>query len=73
MPFLRRELRDLGAEERAGIYAAFRERCKSEEELSRGPRRIDHLGSRDRLQILPKLAPELIPTFTLRTPALLTA
>jgi hypothetical protein len=76
MPFPRRELSKLGAEERAGINAAFRERCKSEEELSKGPRRIDHLGGRDRLQILPKLGPdgrELIPTSTLPPPALRTA
>lgn len=75
MAFPRRELSKLGAEERAGINAAFRERCKSEEELSKGPRRIDHLGGRDRLQILPKLGPdgtELIPTSTLPTPALRT-
>src|SRR5882762_1942925 len=37
MPFPRRELSKLGAEERAGSNAAFRERCKSEEELSKGP------------------------------------
>jgi hypothetical protein len=74
MPFPRRELSKLGVEERAGINTAFRERCKSEEELSRGPRRIDHLGGRDRLQILPKYGPDgtvLIPTSapapTLRT------
>ena len=76
MAFPRRELSKLGAEERAGINAAFRERCKSEEELSKGPRRIDHLGGRDRLQILPKLGPdgiELIPTSTLPTPASRTA
>jgi hypothetical protein len=76
MPFPRRELSKLGVEERAGINAAFTERCKSEEELSKGPRRIDHLSGRDRLQILPKLGPdgsELIPTSTVPTPALRTA
>jgi hypothetical protein len=76
MAFPRRELSKLGAEERAGINAAFRERCKSEEELSKGPRRIDHLGGRDRLQILPKLGPDgtiLIPTSTLPTSPLRTA
>ena len=31
IPFSRRELSKLGVEERAGINAAFRERCKSEE------------------------------------------
>jgi hypothetical protein len=54
MKFSRRELSKLGAEERAGMNAAFRERCKSEEELSKGPRRIDCVCGRDRLQILPK-------------------
>jgi hypothetical protein len=44
----------LRAEERAEVRAAFRERCKTEEELSKGPHRIDYLGVRDRLQILPK-------------------
>jgi hypothetical protein len=58
MPFPTRELSKLGAEERTAIRAAFKERCKSEEELSKGPRRIDHLGGRDRLQILSKLLPE---------------
>ncbi len=74
VPFPRRELHKSGAEERAGIDAAFRKRCRSEEELSKGPRRIDHLGSRDRLQILPKFGPdggELIPM--LPTPALCSA
>jgi hypothetical protein len=75
-PFPRRESNKLGAEERAGINAAFRERCKSEDDLSKGPRRIDHLGGRDRLQILSKFGPdgsELIPTYTPPTPALRTA
>ncbi len=65
MAFPRRALSKLGAEERGRINGAFRERCKNEEELSKGPRRIDHLGGRDRLQILPKFGPdgsELIPT-----------
>jgi len=72
MPFPRRELSKLDVEERTGINTAFRDRCKSEEELSKGPRRIDHLGGRDRLQILPKWGPdgsELIPTSTLPPPA----
>jgi len=76
MPFPRRELSKLGADERGGINAAFRERCKSEEELSKGPRRIDHLGGRDRLQVLPKIGPdgsESIPTSTLPAPTLRTA
>lgn len=73
IPFSRRELSKLGVEERAGINAAFRERCKSEEELSKGPRRIDRLGGRDRLQILPRLSPDgsvSFPTTTLPMPAL---
>ena len=68
LPFARRELGKLGAEERSRINTAFRERCKTEEELSKGPRRIDRLGGRDRLQILPKLSPDggvLLPTSTL--------
>ena len=75
MAFPRRELSKLGAEERAGINAAFRERCKSEEELSKGPRRIDHLGGRDRLQILPKIGPDgsvMIPSSTLPAPTIRT-
>jgi hypothetical protein len=44
MPFPRRGLSKLGAEERTGINAAIGERCKSEEELSKGPRGIDYLG-----------------------------
>jgi len=55
LPFPRRESIKLGVEEPAGIIAAFKERCKSEEELSKSPRRIDHSGGRDRLQILPNL------------------
>ncbi|KAF8479945.1 hypothetical protein F5888DRAFT_902467 [Russula emetica] len=65
---------ELGAEECAGINTAFGETCKSEEELSKGPRsRIDHLGGRDKIQILLKFAPdgsELTPTSTLHTHAL---
>ena len=73
MPFPRRELSKLADEDRGRINSAFRERCKSEEELSKGPRRVDHLGGRDRLQILPKFGPdgsELIPSSTHPTPAL---
>jgi hypothetical protein len=50
MPFPRRELSELGVEERAGINATFGQTFKSEEELSKGP----CLGGRDKLQILPK-------------------
>ena len=70
MPFPRRELSKLGVEEWAGINAAFRESCKSEEELSKGMRRMDRLGGRDRLQILPKHLPDgsvSLPTSTLPT------
>jgi hypothetical protein len=73
VPFSRRELSKLGVEERAGINAAFRERCKSEDELSKGPRRIDRLGGRDRLHILPRLSPDgtvLFPTTALPMPVL---
>jgi hypothetical protein len=76
MPFPRRELSKSGAEERAEINAAFLERCKSDEELSNGPRRIDRLGGRDRLQILPKFGPdgsEMIPASSLPTSTLRSA
>ena len=58
MPLPRREFSKLGAEEQGRINAAFMERCESGEDLSKGPRRIDHLGGRDRLQILPKFGPD---------------
>lgn len=59
----RREWTKLSAEERAQVDAAFRERCRTEEELGQGPCRIDYLRGRDRLQILPKLSPsgEMLP------------
>ena len=59
----RREWTRLSAEERAQVDAAFRERCRTEEELGQGPCRIDYLRGRDRLQILPKLSPsgEMLP------------
>ena len=65
IPFSKRELNKLGVEERTAIRTAFKERCRSDDDLSKGPRRIDHLGGRDRLQILPRLPPEgglLTPT-----------
>ena len=68
MLFARRELGKVGVEERVRINTAFRERCTTEEELSKGPRRIDRLGGRDRLQILPRLSQDggiLLPTSTL--------
>jgi len=69
-PFPRRELSKLGVEERARRNFAFRERCGTEEELSKGPLRIDHLGGRNKLQILPKYGPdgsESIPPTVLRS------
>jgi hypothetical protein len=50
----RNEMIKLGSEERAGLDAAFKKRCKTERELSQGPCRIDFLGSRNRLVIVPK-------------------
>jgi hypothetical protein len=50
----RNELKKLEAEERVRLDAAFKKRCKTERELSLGPCRIDYLGSRDRLVIVPK-------------------
>ncbi len=74
MAFPGRESSELGVEERAGINATFKETCKSEEELRKGPRRIDHLGGMDKIQILLNFAPdgrELTHTSTLPTRALL--
>ena len=65
MPIPTHELSKLSVEEWAAIDAAFGERCTSEEELSNGPRRIDYLEGRDRLQILPTHSSEggiLLPT-----------
>ena len=56
IPFPRHELSKSGVEERAGINAAFEERCESEVGLSNGPHRIDRLGGRNRLQILRSLS-----------------
>ena len=55
-PSRRREWTRLRAEERAGVDVAFRERCKTEEELGQGPCRIDYLRGRNKLQVLPKLS-----------------
>ena len=63
-----REVDELDHEERAELRAAFKRRCKTEEEFSRGPCRIDRWGGRDRLQILPRLSPDgtvLLPTSVL--------
>ena len=56
-PSRRYEWAKLSADERTQVDAAFRERCRTEEELGRGPCRIDYLRGRDRLQILPKSLP----------------
>lgn len=59
----RREWTKLSAEQRAQVDTAFRDRCKTEEELGQGPCRVDYLRGRDRLQVLPKLSPtgEMLP------------
>ena len=51
MPFPGGELSKLGVEKRAGINATIGESCKSELELRKGPRRIDFLGGRDKIQV----------------------
>jgi hypothetical protein len=53
-PLAKSEFHNFGHEERAAIRAAFNERCKTEEDLSKGPCMIDRLNSRNRLLILPK-------------------
>ena len=53
-PARRREWIKFGPEERTQINAVFRKRCRTAGELGQGPCRIDYLGGRDRLQILPK-------------------
>jgi hypothetical protein len=45
-------------EQRDQIKTSFRKRCKTEEELSKGLHRIDYLGDRDKLQVIPKLSPD---------------
>lgn len=67
-PFSKRELSNLRAERRAEVRVAFKERCETEEERSKGPHRIDYLGGRDRLQILPRLTPDgtLLPISALQ-------
>jgi hypothetical protein len=57
-PSRRREWTKLRAEERAGVDTAFRERCKTEEELGQGPWRIDYLCGKSRLQIFSKMTPD---------------
>lgn len=54
LPLLKREAINFARTEQAAIRAAFNERCKTEEVLSKGPRRIDCLCGRDKLQIVPR-------------------
>jgi hypothetical protein len=54
----RREWTRLNAEDRLAVDEAFRDRCGTEEELAQGPRRVDYLRRRNRIQIFPKLSPE---------------
>ena len=72
MAFPIRKLSKLGVEERAGINAAFRERCRIEEEPSKCARWVDHFGGGDQLQILlkPPLDGRLLLMSILPTPAL---
>jgi hypothetical protein len=51
----RHEWTKLNAKERKAIDATFLDSCKTEEELGHGPRRVDYLRGRDKLQILSKL------------------
>jgi len=48
----------LNDDERAEINASFKERCRTEGELSQGLYRFDYLRGRDRLQIFPALLPD---------------
>jgi hypothetical protein len=57
-PSPRRIWSKLSNAERALINASFKERCKTEEQLSKGPSQFDHLRGRDRLLIFPKLSPD---------------
>jgi hypothetical protein len=57
-PTRRRELNLLSADERTAVDGAFRERCKTEDDLGQGPCRIDYLRGRNKLQILPRLSPD---------------
>ena len=56
----KRELNKLSGEERTAIGTAFKEIGKIEEERNKGPRRIDHLGDRDRHYKLSKLSPTVV-------------
>ena len=48
----------LNNDKRAAIIASFKERCKTEEELSKGIRRVDLLRGRNKLQILTAFSPD---------------
>ena len=65
-PLTKHELSNLRGERRSTVRMAFRERCETEEERGKGPHRIDYLGGKDRLQILPKLTSDgtLLPILT---------
>jgi hypothetical protein len=66
-PSYRREVGIIARGDQTSIRAAFNERCKTEEDLSKCPCRIDYLCGRDRLQILPRhpLDGALLPMPTL--------
>ena len=66
MPLTNHELSNLKGERMSTVRTAFRERCMTEEERGKGSHRIDYLGGRDRLQILPKLTSDgtLLPILT---------
>ena len=53
-PFSKRELDTFAREDKAAIRDTFNEKSKSEEDLSKGGRRIDFLRGRNRLLILPR-------------------
>ena len=53
-PFSERELDTFARGDQAVIRDTFNEGNKSEEDLSKGPRRIDSLRGRNRLLILPR-------------------
>ena len=63
--FFKWGLSKLGVGEPAWTNTSFGAICKSEEESTRGPRRIGCLGIRERLKILSRLSPDdrvLLPT-----------
>lgn len=56
----KRELNKLSGEEWTAIGTAFKEIGKIEEKRNKGPRRIDHLGDRDRHYKLSNLSPTVV-------------